>query len=1074
MVNQKFLFAVLILFTLAIPFALGSYIRIYHESQGPNSDEAWPYGQFQNFETSGTVGQLPCAREGRYFMDVGVTGYQTESGVEYDAQGKSCNAITGDYSRIFNCYAYTINYDKNQTFCAQTPSCFRDSQGNEFNAVWDSVANNGKGACCGDDPAGLNPSGTSTTIDDPDMGKMSCDYCPVGLNNNSGTGSGKGLRFWSPLVPEADRCCGDDEEDCAQVRNNFLCWDFQGRYTSPTSASVDPLTGLPTDGSPGNYQGGQWYWTPASTMTAKILNVSCESISVVSNGNEWVGCTPQSFISQGLPGTELNCVLSLTEETNAHIGSCAENYPIEVACNVDCKVAAACGGYTEMMRLSDSSNAHGALPGYANYPVKVCCNVSGQTGTDGPLLVSLDLTGQGNGHASVSDPLYSNQIRFPSGVQCQVRERQVVKDEPGFHGKVFSQNPVSNPYNIAGHEYYCFYQDSPKIAECCGGTKLNPQGTCNSTLSVSGVKKSYGGVRKTVGQKVTQSLNGKDTSLYCTSDFKWRSDLDSSDAFTCTSAGLTWTNHYCCGEADELQEFYNDVGGPGICFNNTFKKNGTFMFGKNLYITNGTAQGCAIGRDNYNATNNWLLSLRDYPDSNENLNANVSKPLLVNDNDWCAQVASKKYFCSFKEKWVSGENRTQLSTVPVSWPVPPTAQRSECCKELECWNTTACVASYHTDASKKPVLADGKEWRCIFGEWTTGGLKYNWNREFSGYCQFDNQCLVDPLGSYNHNNMPGWYSADAHESNPQCINNSQFIGDHYCENGNWTTRTKFVLQKLVANAGSEYTIFCDNYQFSLNYYDYSSLPNGFTYKGNYDCTDLGQDEGQIYKVYFGSERRCPTNCTTGGIETDCANNVCVLVKGNQVVLGVSLNQDANSSFYPFLDLLNLSKCNSGGVLQDGYRKCDSSGKVWYNNKLRTIIFSKGPVDISSSLWSQLKDWITSLISNFKIRNDEQYNFVTKNPQLKRVFMDNHGTKSIAAFIEEDVFDEGVPQTYLSARYSGFGANICAAFNASYNMKNPDSEYICTKTSNVYEIRAQTGSPIFGIWKDYTAKLRVKS
>ena len=79
----------------------------------------------------------------------------------------------------------------------------------------------------------------------------------------------------------------------------------------------------------------------------------------------------------------------------------------------------------------------------------------------------------------------------------------------------------------------------------------------------------------------------------------------------------------------------------------------------------------------------------------------------------------------------------------------------------------------------------------------------------SSFCIEDNQCLVDPNGNFEDNNNP--------ELDPQCITDGQYINDNYCENGIWTSRTKYIaLQFLDIARGNDYTIFCDEAQKTLN------------------------------------------------------------------------------------------------------------------------------------------------------------------------------------------------------------------------------------------------------------------
>jgi hypothetical protein len=301
-------------------------IKIYPESSS-HTDEplAYPNGSFVSATISKgnpavttvlTNNQLACGVEGNYYADI----YADGPGSEYDANGASCDIAAGDYNRIYDCLLYSVDYDDSETFCKQgndgtTTPCFGSVGG-----IWEPAADNGLGECCGDDIPGSNPDGTNHDLDDPDMGKNSCEYCPVGWNN--GTGPGGGLRDWSNSVhaiSDAYGCCGDDYEDCGRLvsNNRYLCWDFQGQYSGSGSGSgcTDPNPeNCQGYGQTGSYTAGIWYWTPADSRKGKIFNVSCLQVPVASNGVEWVGCVNDSF--HNLPGASLqsSCVYSLHEE----------------------------------------------------------------------------------------------------------------------------------------------------------------------------------------------------------------------------------------------------------------------------------------------------------------------------------------------------------------------------------------------------------------------------------------------------------------------------------------------------------------------------------------------------------------------------------------------------------------------------------------------------------------------------------------------------------------------------------------------------------------------------------------
>jgi hypothetical protein len=191
------------------------------------------------------------------------------------------------------------------------------------------------------------------------------------------------------------------------------------------------------------------------------------------------------------------------------------------------------------------------------------------------------------------------------------------------------------------------------------------------------------------------------------------------------------------------------------------------------------------------------------------------------------------------------------------------------------------------------------------------------------------------------------------------------------------------------------------------------------------------------------------------------------------LIGTTLNQPINSQYYPFTDLLGTTCAIT--VTDNSYHSC-GNGKVWYNPKMQSVIFSTQsiPLGAGAGALSTLQYWIDTIINYLTGANKlDQYPFITRNPQVQRLYLDSHGNKKVFAILEENVYVENNPNTYLYLTYEGFSTNICSAFNVSYNFENPANKYTCEASGNTYKLVAETGSPIIGLWQEYTAKLRVK-
>jgi hypothetical protein len=175
---------------------------------------------------------------------------------------------------------------------------------------------------------------------------------------------------------------------------------------------------------------------------------------------------------------------------------------------------------------------------------------------------------------------------------------------------------------------------------------------------------------------------------------------------------------------------------------------------------------------------------------------------------------------------------------------------------------------------------------------------------------------------------------------------------------------------------------------------------------------------------------------------------------------------------------------------DQYHSCGGSNRVWYNHELQSVIFSTDSFSLGPTNWWQaftglVGSWIRAIVEFFTgnpIVPASDYPFVTANPQITRMFYDRHGSKEIFALLEENIYyseePSYPPQDYLSVSYNGFNVNICDAFAAYPGLESDvspvESKYRCEATGpDSYHLIAETDSPVFELWNDFTAKLRVQ-
>ncbi|MBW2972336.1 carbohydrate binding domain-containing protein [Candidatus Woesearchaeota archaeon] len=277
-------------------------------------------------------------------------------------------------------------------------------------------------------------------------------------------------------------------------------------------------------------------------------------------------------------------------------------------------------------------------------------------------------------------------------------------------------------------------------------------------------------------------------------------------------------------------------------------------------------------------------------------------------------------------------------------------------------------------------------YRCINGSWKFSRAKFTPLYDKAGYCMDDSQCFIGG-------------SPDAAVA---CIDTGRFerySGGRedipweyfYCHNGNWTTRTKEIALQLLnmanQSADNTYTIFCDKFDHSLN-------------------ADVSL---AYYRDYVGE------NILTI-ISSDLVNEFCVMDLNGQIVAGVSLNTDINTTmgaggrectFYEqiyspencnddnmymgpqeteeksFMEILKgpdeLAYCDIAIADSDGTRRDDgfyhecNNRDVYYNAKLKSVIFTKptepaqvvpfpGPKTFIEVIFDYLKDIITNILS----------------------------------------------------------------------------------------------------------------
>ena len=566
---------------------------------------------------------------------------------------------------------------------------------------------------------------------------------------------------------------------------------------------------------------------------------------------------------------------------------------------------------------------------------------------------------------------------------------------------------------VGNSEYICIGRGKESIVECCG------DGSCKSRVD---------GNRLSTGQSVSDSSK----TYYCRSDRKFVTDLDvpnsqikdrtliGKNAATCEKAGFKWTGTKCCSENDDPNEYYNDIGGIGGCWDKKPVLSISFVDGTDNSVVNfnGEFHGCAIGKSNFPKPNDDLSNLID---------KHTGGPLVTN-HDYCFNDPEKNFYCSYIEKWLQtdGSDRTHFTFAPIL----NVNQQGGCCATSECWDGEKCIENQRGDPLAQPV---GNNSRCIDGEWTESELRIAFDEGASGFCPKKSQCLANVFGKDEQN---------------QCFESGQYIDDNYCEEGQWSSRTKLLALKLLKLKSDDFTLFCDNRENTLNNLQYVS------------------DSNEIVANIL-------TNIQT--------NNFCILKSDKAVIAATSINKNLEEIPKDSLNIFGVTSCDATLIDNGQYHSCDASNKVWYNKRLKSFIYSSTAITVPSEQESPIsfEEFIGNPIKNIiaSIKRlitsppfDESY--VKGIKKFDKLYITQQGSKSIRGSIEGAQFKNAIIE------YQNFDTDICKfAEQFSQAKQDVSSGISCKKEGNNYYVLVQgsqfTNINPESIWIDMTSKLRLK-
>ncbi len=424
-----------------------------------------------------------------------------------------------------------------------------------------------------------------------------------------------------------------------------------------------------------------------------------------------------------------------------------------------------------------------------------------------------------------------------------------------------------------------------------------------------------------------------------------------------------------------------------------------------------------------------------------------------------------------------------------------------CCKEDQCWNGYTCVDSMEDAALMTEHFGVGKDYRCINGEWTHLPVKWDWNSKKWGFCSQEEQCFVTKNGEAD-NTVNSFLDLG---KPPICINTSESILDHYCQDGQWTSRTKFLASKLVEVAGNdEFVLYCTHYTNSLLDFGDEIYLGGKSQEEDEEVPSLEdgiigleQDAELSYTCFPEIWKATDGKNLVQQDENTCINNMCVLryKEGDQfkTAFATTLNKNITDVESSFLLSLNIAQeeLNTICVGTGDFVKCDfEDADMWYSSDLNALVYGKNEIQLTPGIFTaalnSFLDWFKDLVGiGTELPEFEQ--FVFKASNFNEIYLLNKEGKT-AKVVKEVVNGSNQPQQSILAEYEGFTTPICQYVDnlvlpselqteplqiaSGYNKYNCTSEEGKQKLQFIVNEADSKGLDYF--WPQLTGKLRVGS
>jgi hypothetical protein len=482
---------------------------------------------------------------------------------------------------------------------------------------------------------------------------------------------------------------------------------------------------------------------------------------------------------------------------------------------------------------------------------------------------------------------------------------------------------------------------------------------------------------------------------------------------------------------------------------------------------------------------NFVINQLNINDASQGYFKNVSVRIHVPAG--CAEAVFDNI--SFKE----------FSPINAQQPLQPSIDLTNaCCPSDYCWDGSQCVMSGPWNISNQSNLWSNltinnyynhhvntslqwlsRGYRCILNEtghadWAPAQVKYDWNFKESGYCMRDSDCFVAHPDKY----------VNLDNGGSSCIQNGQFItndsyttfrintGNHYCKDGEWTTKT-FLIANLLENisSGKPYVLFCD---------DSGKIFNDIGIYGD-SQTAQSVEGGCVLISKEGSEERIITGLYINEPYMDSSGDTFLCAVYNTML------QSAGGD-------PTMSGCPSPQTMPGFYAGCTPSSTnpefircvrnrnilgnidltLYVNNYSYYYLISNKPIDeidntVFQRVWNSIVGFFQRL---FGYTPDQPLGLANRTNNYERAYLLKNNTLTVYG-VEEQKYDEDLEtvMTFMYLNMTGPGIPTNNNFNIEYvnlSMNGVYKEYSNTSESQVLIIKYGNSAQI---WTYLTAMLR---